>query len=156
MTDTPTSFEAALRAARPPADDTADAIRAAYEAGRRDAEASGTRRLTAWRLAAGVLFAVTLGLSAMSLKNSKSIVVTDAKPLPTSKPAEVEPVPSPSVTSSQPSREPRRFAPRWPESYAVLRRQLSNDGDLRFLNLTRRGGAALNERDSIPRVGDSL
>ena len=128
-----------LRRLTPPPPDAARLAAAAYEAGRRD----GRSPVTAWRVAAGLLLAATLGLAA----------TRDRAPT-TPPPRVVEVAPPPPAVESPPV----EVRPPHPASYAALRGSVSADGTVDFALPPPRpssSGVVADER-RVPRVGDSL
>ena len=61
------TFQTLLSRLEPAANDPAEALAISYAAGRRDEAAAAQGALLRWRVAAGVLLAATLGLSAMQM-----------------------------------------------------------------------------------------
>ena len=121
MTSDP--LEAELAALAPADADPADALVAAYEAGRRDATAAAKPGIVRLRLAAGVLLAATLGLGAMQLTSEPA----DSRGPWSARPAPVEPAPAPSEIAEQAPRLPTEVLPQHPQSYAALRSAVFTD-----------------------------
>ncbi len=142
-----TDFETQLRDLSPAKPDVADALRAAYEAGVRDASSTTGR----WRLAAGVLLAATLGLAASAI-------------IPVAPPARIANAPVETETSLPVVAEQRRPAPATahrvtaprPESYAAIRQQWSATGELVLPTSNSPGAGGVHVEQTIYRVGDAL
>ena len=147
-------LEHLIRSARPAATDDAAAIRAAYEAGHRDGVASASSPVLRWRIAAGVFFAATLGLSAMQLNeqdaSTPNVATAPAQP---DEPAVADPLPpEPAVAPAE--RPPRRSNALPPQSYASLRLNLKNNGRLDLGHLSPPATGTIDQR--VPRLGDTF
>ncbi len=116
-------LEAELTSLAPSPADPSEAVAAAYEAGRRDAEQAAKPAVYRLRIAAGVLLAATLGLGGAMVASDSG----GSRGPWSARPPIVEPVPVP----EQPAEQAPRLPPRHPQSYAAVRAAVfTADGDV--------------------------